>query len=333
MKPHPLSSSSSRRPAGAARLAKPAPLFTPTSRLGQAAGRVVERPLRLLWRNFWLVSVTAVLLCAVFAAQAAAHLVEASFSPLAPSEPTHPDVAPRAIALPPPPPVPAAAPPAVSYAPLPRPVLSLLATHVSDDPSRSFASLIEPSTRFSGGYLVGDRVPGGGVLASVHYQYVEIDYAGQVERLAFTSDADPASSNSSANSSPSAPSTPLATLTEEERAIAEGTRKVSDDHYEADRALVEQVMANPMGFLKKVRAVPAIVDGKPVGIKVYAITPNSLPAKLGLANGDTLQVINGFSLTSASAGLDAYAQLREATSLELSLTRRGKPLSLKVSIR
>lgn len=296
----------------------------PASRLGQAAGRAVERPLRLVWRNFWLVSATAVLLCAIFAAQAAAHLVEASLSPIAPASeaappPPPPRLAPAAA-------IAAAPPPAVAYAPLPRPVLELLATHVSDDPRRSFASLIEPATRFSGGYRVGDRIPGGGVLASVHYQYVEIDYAGQRERLAFASAAAP-------TPVPAPPPQELSKLTDEERTVAEGTRPAGEHSYEVDRALVEQVMANPMAFLKRVRAVPAIVDGQAVGFKLYGVTPTSLPGRLGLANGDTLQAVNGFALTSASAALDAYGQLREATALKLSLTRRGKPLTLKVSIR
>ena len=50
-------------------------------------------------------------------------------------------------------------------------------------------------------------------------------------------------------------------------------------------------------------------------------------------NGDTLQSINGFELTSADKALEVYTKLREATSLEVNVTRRGKPVTLKYTIR
>lgn len=300
----------------------------PAERLGSG----LERALRLVWRNFWLVTATAVLLCAIFAAQAAAHLVEAGLAPEPSAEASAAWEARRAarpVATPAAPSPSSSPAQPSSYAPAqPRPVLTLLATHVSADPRRSFASIVEAATRAHGGYRVGDRLPGGGVIASIHYQYVEVDYAGQLDRLLFAGDAAPTPASASA------PAVPVPTeLTAEERALAEGIRKTEDDRYEVDRALVDQVMANPAGFIKRLRVVPAIVDGAPAGFKLYGVTPGSMPGRLGLANGDLLQAVNGFSLTSAASGLDAYVKLREATSLDLTLQRRGKPLSIKVSIR
>ena len=71
--------------------------------------------------------------------------------------------------------------------------------------------------------------------------------------------------------------------------------------------------------------MPAVKNGKPDGFKLYAIRPSSVYAKLGLTNGDTLQAINGFELTTADKALEVYTKLREATSLEVEVTRRGKP--------
>jgi general secretion pathway protein C len=56
-------------------------------------------------------------------------------------------------------------------------------------------------------------------------------------------------------------------------------------------------------------------------------------AKLGLTNGDTLSAINGMELTTADKALEVYTKLREATSLEVEIQRRGKPMTLKYSIR
>src|SRR5207342_895183 len=110
--------------------------------------------------------------------------------------------------------------------------------------------------------------------------------------------------------------------------IDSGIKKIDDNNYEIDKALVDKVLANPMGVAKGARVVPAVKNGQPDGFKLYAIRPSSVYAKLGLANGDTLQSINGFELTSADKALEVYTKLREATSLEMEVTRRGKPVTL-----
>jgi general secretion pathway protein C len=116
-------------------------------------------------------------------------------------------------------------------------------------------------------------------------------------------------------------------------AIDNGVKKIDDSTYEIDKSLVAKALANPMALAKGARVVPAVKNGQPDGFKLYAIRPSSVYAKLGLTNGDTLQAINGFQLTSADKALEVYTKLREATQLEVEITRRGKPLTLKYSIR
>ena len=115
--------------------------------------------------------------------------------------------------------------------------------------------------------------------------------------------------------------------------IDNGIKKIDDSTYEIDKKLVDQVLANPMAVAKGARVVPAVKNGKPDGFKLYAIRPSSVYAKLGLTNGDTIQSINGFELTTADKALEVYTKLREATSLEMEVTRRGKPVTLKYTIR
>ena len=112
--------------------------------------------------------------------------------------------------------------------------------------------------------------------------------------------------------------------------IDNGIKKIDDNNYEIDKSLVDKVLANPMAVAKGARVVPAVKNGKPDGFKLYAIRPSSVYSKLGLANGDTLQSINGFELTSADKALEVYTKLREATSLEVEVTRRGKPVHAQV---
>jgi type II secretory pathway component PulC len=116
-------------------------------------------------------------------------------------------------------------------------------------------------------------------------------------------------------------------------AIDAGVREIDPNTHEVTRALVDKVLLNPMGVAKGARVVPAVKDGKPDGFKLYAIRPNSLYAKLGLQNGDTLQSINGLALTSADAALEVYTKVRDARRLELAIVRRGSPVKLVVLVK
>jgi general secretion pathway protein C len=90
---------------------------------------------------------------------------------------------------------------------------------------------------------------------------------------------------------------------------------------------------NPIGFTKGARVVPAMANGKPNGFKLYSIRPASVYSKLGLQNGDTLSAINGMELTTAEKALEVYTKLRDATTLEVGITRANKPDSITYSIR
>lgn len=299
-------------------------------------------------RPLWIATAGTVAVCAALAAQAASHLVEARYlgdpgraevaqarqGRLARAEPAPPpqrhgkdgaalvarnlfcaDCAPLSDA--------AAGAAHVSS-------LMLVATNVSVEPSRSFASIADLASGTQGGYRVGDAVGGAGTVSAIRYRTVELTLPdGRVERLSL----DGSSPAQPPVAPPPTPVTTPAPTDEIAAQIAEGTRKIDDTHYEISRALVDSLLANPMAFVKKLRIVPAVKDGKPEGIKLFGVTATSLPAKLGLATGDLLQSINGFPLTSPENGLEAYGKLRDASSLELEIQRRGKPLTLSVSIR
>jgi general secretion pathway protein C len=116
-------------------------------------------------------------------------------------------------------------------------------------------------------------------------------------------------------------------------AIDSGIKKIDDSNYEIDRALVDKVLANPMAIAKGARVVPAVKNGKADGFRLYAIRPSSVYSKLGFSNGDTLHSINGFELTSADKALEVYTKLKEANSLQIEVTRRGKPVTINYSIK
>jgi type II secretion system protein C len=312
------------------------PMTIPVAQLVRSAVRVAQ-PLRL-------VTAGAVVLCAAFAADAAAHFIEAGLLPDSPKA-AAPVLTAKAD-------VPAPAPrhskdgralaernifcadcaPLTDAQPGTANLTSLLlvATNVSNDPARSFASIANLASGTQGGYRLGDAIPRVGTIAAIHYRYVDISLiGGQLERLQLDAGAPPVAPPTPGP----AETTPVVAQDEISQQIADGTRKIDDTHFEVSRALVDQILANPSAFIKRLRVIPSVKDGVTEGFKLYGLTPASLPAKLGLATGDLLQTINGLPLTSIENGLNAYGKLRDAQALELEVLRRGKPLTLQVSIR
>jgi type II secretory pathway component PulC len=107
---------------------------------------------------------------------------------------------------------------------------------------------------------------------------------------------------------------------------------VDATHRTIKRDAVDSILGNPMALAGGARVVPAMNGGNVVGFKLYAIRPNSLLARLGFQNGDTLVSINGFALTSAEKALEIYTKIREATFLEFEVQRAGKTLRLDLSV-
>ena len=301
----------------------------------------------LIKRYFWVLGALVVGACAVFAAKCTSHIVEA----VALSDPDHgPKITPVAVATP------TAVKPtrskdgsqlaqrdifcseclpkvqevtkpgdssAIVNTSLP---LVLLATNVGTHESESFVTMVNTETQFQGSFSLGDKVPGAtGGITMIHYKYIEFDNAGHTERLMLQGATPPP---------PPPPTVAEATPPNPEDGDLDlnGVKKIDDTTYELDKSLVEKALANPMALSKGARVVPAVKNGKPDGFKLYAIRPTSVFAKMGLQNGDTLEAVNGFELTSADKALEVYTKVRDATSLEVEVTRRGKPVTLKYTI-
>jgi hypothetical protein len=94
------------------------------------------------------------------------------------------------------------------------------------------------------------------------------------------------------------------------------------------RADLEQAMLAP----RPGRMVPALTDGKPSGVKIYAIRPGSALAAIGLENGDTLRAINDVPMTSADAALEIYRPHKEPDHFDLDIVRKGERVRIVVLV-
>jgi general secretion pathway protein C len=111
--------------------------------------------------------------------------------------------------------------------------------------------------------------------------------------------------------------------------IASKIHKISDTHFSVERSVIDQVLEKQAELMRSVRVVP----GKD-GTGLYGIRPDSLLGMLGLENGDALNSINGFEMTTdPSKALEAYTKLRTSDHLTVSIARRGKPVNIDIDIK
>lgn len=214
--------------------------------------------------------------------------------------------------------------------------LQLIATHVAGKPDdrANFATILNTGTQKQGAYWVGGEIPGAGTVFAIHYKYVDFTNAasGRKERISLLGEVPvaPPPPTAVAAAEPAPPAGDGDDLT---AAIESGIKKIDDTNYEIDKSLVEKVLANPMAVAKGARVMPSSKNGEPNGFKLYAVRPNSVYSKLGFTNGDTINAINGMELNSMDRAMEVYAKVRDASSLQVVVTRRGKPVNLNYTIR
>lgn len=222
-----------------------------------------------------------------------------------------------------------------SVVPLTTLSLQLVATSVGGQPQYSFATVVNTTSLQQGGFFIGDKLPGAGPIRAIRFKSIDFENpaaGNRLERLSLLGEAPPPVKAAEPVAVAAAP-TDTGPKDELQLAVDAGIKKVDDTTFEISRALVEKVLANPMAISKGARVVASVKNGKPDGIKMYAIKPSSAYSKLGFSNGDTLHSINGLALDSLDKGLEIYTKLKEVNALQVEVTRRGKPVTLNYTIR
>jgi general secretion pathway protein C len=115
--------------------------------------------------------------------------------------------------------------------------------------------------------------------------------------------------------------------------IAKGIQRVSANEFNLDRGVIDKVLENQAELMRNARIVPEQENGKTVGIRMFGIRPETLLGVLGFENGDRIQSLNGFELANPEKALEAYARVRTADHLTVSITRRGTTMNVDYNIK
>jgi general secretion pathway protein C len=216
--------------------------------------------------------------------------------------------------------------------------IDVTGTTEDEDPLWSMAVVQAPGERHGSLRRVGDLV-GGKYVAYIGYNQLERSpsvwlASGETLCQSLLFDADPPPP-------PPAPKPPAKPANAPKRAqgsplpksIADKIRKLSDTQVLIDRSAVDTVMQQYAKLTRSVRVVPEQKDGRVRGIRIQRIPPSSLLEKLGFVNGDRIDKINGFALSSPEKALQAYAHLRTASRFSVQLERKGRPMTIDYLIR
>ncbi|HVY48192.1 MAG TPA: type II secretion system protein GspC [Minicystis sp.] len=115
--------------------------------------------------------------------------------------------------------------------------------------------------------------------------------------------------------------------------IASKIHKINDHEFDVERSVVDSILENQAELMRSARVVPEKEGDKIVGIRLFGIRQDSLLGTLGLENGDRLSSINGFEMSDPQKALEAYARLRTADHLTVSVNRHGSPMNIDFNIK
>jgi general secretion pathway protein C len=162
-------------------------------------------------------------------------------------------------------------------------------------------------------YAVGEKMPGGITIESIHPDHVVLNRSGKLETLQLIKDEDVGRISTSRRSANSLPPS----------SAGQGLAGVR-----------QQIMQNPTSFGDY--ALPVVVkrQGKQIG---YRLQPQQkgteLMQEVGLEANDVITQINGIKLDNPQNGIGALRQLSTANSVSIMVMRNGTEVPLNIQLQ
>lgn len=107
----------------------------------------------------------------------------------------------------------------------------------------------------------------------------------------------------------------------------------SGDKKVVDRRKFNALLTPPSRLANDMKFIPNAKDGKPYGIKVSYLKPNSLFVKMGLQAGDILVKTNNKDIQSVEDSFTAYQAFRNEDHVTLEVDRGGQIVQIPIEFR
>ena len=201
--------------------------------------------------------------------------------------------------------------------------LALIVTIISDEPGWSFAAIRDTMDGRTGLHTVDSVVPGGARVKAIKDRHVVLEKDGQegdlalqsVNPLAPTARPRPRISRSARGGTPAD--------------IAAGIRQVKQGRYEIQRGALNKLLSNTSMFGVAGRITPHTKGG----FTLSRLRQGGIYQLLGFQRGDHIRAINGRAITSPDSVFPIYRNLRRASHVTISYSRRGKTSTHDYTIR
>ncbi len=95
---------------------------------------------------------------------------------------------------------------------------------------------------------------------------------------------------------------------------------------------IENALENLDQLMEQARIRPHIEEGKPAGISITGIKPNTVFRKMRLRNGDIITGVNGTPIESVEDAMQIFGDLSSAPEVQLEIKRRGRKRVLNYKI-
>ena len=98
------------------------------------------------------------------------------------------------------------------------------------------------------------------------------------------------------------------------------------------RSRIESAVKDVNSLMKQVRIRPHFRNGKPDGLRLTGIRPNSIFYNMGLKSGDIITGVNNDNIESVDDVLKFYQSLQSSSNVQLQIKRRGRPKTINYNI-
>ncbi len=204
---------------------------------------------------------------------------------------------------------------------------------VSGDGRKTYAVIEDMKEKKQSLYREGDRIQNADVKKILRGQVV-LNVNGKDEMLNMEEKMSGSSGKEMGKASPpEAPEMrpPEAMPPEGERPemkLAEG----SPQSITLPRSEIEAATQDINALMSQVKMRPHFKEGKPDGIGLSRVKPNSIFSKLGLRSGDVLVGIDGAPIESADDALKLYESLKSSPKVGVQIKRRGQLQNIDYNI-
>lgn len=106
----------------------------------------------------------------------------------------------------------------------------------------------------------------------------------------------------------------------------------ANDAVNIERDKVNGALKNINQLMSQVKVRPHFQDGKPSGLMLSHIQPNSIFMDMGLQSGDIVKGVNGNAIESVDDALKFYENLKSSSNVQIQIERQGQQMNIEYKI-